>query len=423
MKKPTILLMTTWYPSKDDPYRGGFFKEQAIATADYYNYIVLHCYEMSKTPAIKILFQKIRGKEYSFGLINEEENTIEYDLKLFIPAYVWILDIIVDLFKRYIKKVRVDGVGMYRSRSYYKWRKRIIEIFLKDGRIGDFDYVYCINAQKESLNAYLISDYSNKPLIVSEHAPFPRPGTVIDNYQKECIEKADLVLAISYDKIRQIMLQNVHPKKIAYIGNMVNEEYFVQNEKKSEETPTFIIVAAYSFYKNYQMFINVMDKLNSIAVKDFKILVVGYGVTKGYSKNVEELEKMIACSSFSDKTELIRLASRKEMNDLYNRSNAFVMTSIQEGMPVSALEAACCGLPIFSTICGGVEDYVTDEIGRLFKMYDSDSMARSLNEYLNGEIIFSKEKIREYIISIFGKKAFSDRFKRCFEEVYNNDKC
>lgn len=422
MRKPTILLMTNWYPSKDDPYRGAFFKEQAIATSDYYNYIVLHCREMSKTPAIKVLFHRVKGKKYIFCLTNKEENTIEYDLKLFIPAYVWILDIFVDLFKRYVRKVHIDGVGMYRSHSYYKWRKKLIEVFLKDERMGDFDYVYCINAQRESLNAYLISDYSHRPLIISEHAPFPRPGTVIDNYQKECIEKADLVLAISYDKIRQIMLQNIHPKKIAYIGNMVNEEQFVKNGENVEGVPTFIIVAAYSFYKNYQMFIDVMNKLNSIAVKDFKILVVGYGVTKGYSKNVEELEKMIDCSTFSDKTELVKLASRKEMVGLYNRSDVFIMTSIQEGMPVSALEAACCGLPIFSTICGGVEDYVTDETGRLFKMCDSDSMARSLNEYLNGEISFSKERIREYTISLFGKRAFSDRFKRCFEEV-NYDGC
>ena len=58
------------------------------------------------------------------------------------------------------------------------------------------------------------------------------------------------------------------------------------------------------------------------------------------------------------------------------------MTSIQEGQPVSALEAACCGLPIFSTRCGGVEDYVTNDIGRIYDITDYKSFAKEAADHI-----------------------------------------
>jgi glycosyltransferase involved in cell wall biosynthesis len=86
------------------------------------------------------------------------------------------------------------------------------------------------------------------------------------------------------------------------------------------------------------------------------------------------------------------------------------MTSIQEGQPVSALEAACCGLPIFSTICGGVEDYVTTDLGRLYRMEDYESFSNGLKDFLEGRLSFDPLYIRETVISQYGKAAFVNSF-------------
>lgn len=63
---------------------------------------------------------------------------------------------------------------------------------------------------------------------------------------------------------------------------------------------------------------------------------------------------------------MIEAVSRENMLALYNSCDVFVMTSIQEGLPVSALEASMSGLPVISTRCGGVEDYVDDSMVRIF---------------------------------------------------------
>jgi len=140
---------------------------------------------------------------------------------------------------------------------------------------------------------------------------------------------------------------------------------------------------------------------------------------KGYSTDPASIEGKVKNSKFAHYAELIPEIAHSQIHELYGRSDAFIMTSIQEGQPVSALEAGCCGLPIFSTICGGVEDYVTDDIGRLFKVSDSESFAESLKDFLEDRISFDNQKIRDTIISRYGKKAFVDNFATCINAAIN----
>ena len=160
-----------------------------------------------------------------------------------------------------------------------------------------------------------------------------------------------------------------------------------------------------------------INKLTKLTNCYFKVLVAGYGANKGYAKNEELLEQKIRESNFSDRIELIKVIPRDSMCKLYNRADALVITSIQEGQPMVALEAACCGLPIFSTRCGGVEDYVTNDIGRIVDITDSEAMANYLSDFIEGRIIFNKENIRKTVINLFGKEAFMNKIGYEFERL------
>ena len=118
------------------------------------------------------------------------------------------------------------------------------------------------------------------------------------------------------------------------------------------------------------------------------------------------MEEKIRSSKFSNYAELIPEVPHNRISELYQTADDFVMTSIQEGMPVSALEAGCCGLPIFSTMCGGVEDYVTDKIGRIYKIIDYESFAQGLKAFIENDIVFDPAYIRTYIVEHFGRQAF-----------------
>ena len=75
------------------------------------------------------------------------------------------------------------------------------------------------------------------------------------------------------------------------------------------------------------------------------------------------------------------------------------------------------GLPVFSTRCGGVEDYVDDTMGRIVSITDYKTLAKHCNDFLNGTITFDSEKIREKAISMFGREAFVKNVSEVFDKV------
>ena len=407
MKRKKILVVALGYPTKENPFEGSFFKEQVDLLSTRYECSVLVYKECTKGILIspKICYHE---QEYTRGVK-------QYYPTVFITVFRRGLEFIGSMYKK--KTCDENAVGIYRADSYRKFRKRAIEKVINHLNLS-FDLVYCISAQDTVFQAYIISKLFSKPLVISEHRPYPHPGWSTIDVEKEAIENAECFFAIGKDKIRQIMLQDIKPKRIAYIGNMVDEDVFFIDPIEHDYL-TLLIVGAYSYFKNYDMFIETINKLTKLTNNYFKVIVAGYGANKGYAKNEGLLEQKIRESEFSDRIELIRVIPRDLMCKLYNRADALVITSIQEGQPMVALEAACCGLPIFSTRCGGVEDYVTNDIGRIVDITDSEGMANNLSDFIEGRIIFDKENIRKTVVDLFGKEAFMNKIGYEFERLMN----
>lgn len=416
MDKKRICLITNWYPTKENPYAGVFFKEQAFAMSGDFDYLVLHEWEHRRLLMTQYLLRKLRGREVEVFRVNEEHNTVEYEIHEYYPWPSKIVDRFYCFFKKKFTRVRKQGIGQYVSAIYLRSKQKRLEKAILEKLKEHFDVLYCVDAQNESAILRLVSAFTHVPYIVSCHAPFPWPGSTASDAAVEAIENADCFLAISQDKIRQVMLQNVKPKRIAYVGNMVDEERFAL-VPHNNPIKTFIIVAANSFFKNYDLFIAIMNRLTEITEVPFKVMIVGYAANKGYSQNVEQLEKAIHNSAFARNAEMIPEVSHDRIHELYARADAFIMTSIQEGQPVSAMEAGCCGLPIFSTMCGGVEDYVTEDIGRIYPIMDCEGFAAGLKDFLEGKIQFDNRHIRETVVGKFGKRAFVENFTRVLQDV------
>ncbi len=407
-----ILVTTSWYPTKDNPISGTFFKEQCELLSHEYDITVVML-NPATTLGIKYLGKRIGGKDIWLESLGDSEHFHEYVSVVSRPVELAVMN---NMYSRMtIKKKGLAGIGSVDTEADRKfWRNHIDRLADK---LGDkFDLVYGISAQGTATYAKLFADHYGVPYILSEHSPFMIPGTSLNDTFKEAVEGASVFLAISNDKIRQVLMQNIHLKKIEYIGNIIDVNKFKCEPKPHDET-TFLIVAAHSFYKNYDLFLQTMEDLKNIATKPFKVIIAGYGANKGYSQGVDEFVKQVEDSAISDRVEMIPVVARDEITDLYNRADAFVMTSIQEGQPVATLEAACCGLPIFSTRCGGVEDYVDDSVGRIVGILEHEKLAGFMNEFLDGKITFDSAHIHDVIVNKYGQDVFVKTFMRIVEEV------
>lgn len=413
--KPTILMLPSWYPTKENPHNGCFFREQALAMQENFSFVVV-TYKCKKEIAFLYAIKKfLNFTKPKITFVQDDKGLKEYHLLIKVPQFI-IWDLFIERFNFVVKKQRLpQGIGKIEHKFLQKAREKSIIYLKKKNLIPHFDCVYSLTAQDMASLGNDFSKVYSVPHVTAEHAPFPWPGQVLADYTVKSIENADAFLAISNDKIRQVLLQNVKVNPI-WVGNLCDESQFKLTTEK-HKVPTFLIVAANSFYKNYDLFIKSMEELKRIALKEFKIIIAGYNSNKGYSQNAKELETKIQNSLIAKNTQMIEAVSREDIPKLYNSCDVFVMTSIQEGLPVSALEASMSGLPIISTRCGGVEDYVDDSMGRIFPITDYKGIAKACNQFINGEIKFDNKAIREKAISLFGKEAFVERISKVFFDV------
>ncbi len=405
-----ILIAPSWYPSKTDPISGSFLKEQAELLLDAYSIVILHN-KHSSLGIFRFLLNKLK---------REASIRIELDTTLGPIPEVFACYQSLRL-NRYLRKLaslfnfKLDAWER-RQKEHFHTK---IQTYLETTLNFTIDLVFSMTAQVSGPEIFQFSRTIGKPLILAEHVPFPMVGTVVTAELRTAMENCGAVLSVSYDKARQILMQNIKCHPIV-VGNLVDETIFTIQRKANKASFNFLIVAAFNFYKDYPTLFQAIAELKETASSAFTIALVGYAPNQRaneWALGEKRFNDLLKNYNIDDVVKLVPRVGRKEIITYYHHADAFILTSIQEGLPVSALEAACCGLPIFATRCGGVEDFVDDDIGRIFNLRDHLSIARSLDAFMRGEIKFDSEVIRSKVISKYGAEAFLRRMTYIFNQV------
>ena len=414
----TVLFMSSWYPTEDNPLSGSFFKEQAEVLSDVFKIIVLHIHHCSfLTLAYNIFFH---NKDINKIIQKPDSTSKILDITLIHPfmekqSFLYKIFSFVKIADFINKKLDTKAV-------------KCLSDFLMQKSLKP-DILYALTAQINSHQAQFVAKQLHIPYAIAEHSPFPVPGTLISSEIKNAIENADAFISISNDKTRQILMQDIdiHPY---LVGNMINEDLFYPIRNRTENHVFIIlIVAAYNFYKDYATFFSTIKFLRTITQHPFHVNIVGYNPVKDiniWNLGEEKFITLLDKYNIKELCTLIPKVNRNSMLNVYNDADVFVMTSIQEGFPVSSLEAASCGLPIYSTKCGGVEDFVDNDIGRLVNIQDYKTLAHELKKLIEGEVTYKSELIRQKTVDQYGKEAFRNKFLNIFETViteYNHKEC
>jgi len=155
------------------------------------------------------------------------------------------------------------------------------------------------------------------------------------------------------------------------------------------------IIARLVPIKNHRLFLQAAQAVAE-AVPQARFLVVGDGELK------EELEAY-ACDLGLD-GKILFTGWRRDLPRLYADLDVVALTSINEGTPVSLIEALAAGVPVVATAVGGVPDVVVEgETGYLVEAGDVEGMAEAIIELLR-----NPKKARE--MGMAGRKAVYPKF-------------
>jgi len=142
------------------------------------------------------------------------------------------------------------------------------------------------------------------------------------------------------------------------------------------------IVGRIAPIKNHRLFIDAAAKAYKKHPEEFMFYVVGDGELK------QDLTTYINTTYPWLNSSVIFTSWIADMTTFYPAMDLVCLTSINEGTPVSLIEAQASGIPVLSTNVGGVKDVVnSNETGIILNEHSAEELSNHLIElHLNSEL-------------------------------------
>ncbi|HDY7456570.1 TPA: glycosyltransferase [Vibrio vulnificus] len=184
---------------------------------------------------------------------------------------------------------------------------------------------------------------------------------------------SDVTTNVSTFAVKEFESKFAAPKNhILAIPNGVDVEYFKPNRthafSRKYNKINIVSVGRLELVKDYP---TILKALRVVKEKNgcFHLSIVGDGTER---KNLELLVRKLGLSD-----DVSFLGIRKDLPEILNNSDLFIMTSKYEGFGLVIAEAMACGLPVITTDNGGATEIINDN-ENIIQVGDHYSLAEKI---------------------------------------------
>ncbi len=140
-------------------------------------------------------------------------------------------------------------------------------------------------------------------------------------------------------------------------------------------------------------------------------LVVGAG------PDFDAVRERIEQLGIAERCKLTGFVSDADLPAYYNTADLFVLPSKSgEGLPLVALEAISCGLPVVATDVGGISEVLPKGYGKLIPSGMPSEMANAILEFCQIELAPLKRDLRSIALENFSWEKNVERLTKIYEE-------
>ena len=229
------------------------------------------------------------------------------------------------------------------------------------------------------------------------------------------------VVAVSQKVKEDLIEMGVNPEKIVVIQNGIitetpnlklNNSQYRKNLGLSEKTKIVGTLGRLAWQKGIHYF---LDAAALILKKDTEVefIIVGDGPLekelKSYSRSIGLHSKIHFLGFRTDNFELLKLM------------DVFILSSIDEGLPMVLLEAMAMEIPVVVTSVGGIPEVISTGVdGILVKPRDSVAAAKAIETVLNDGILKKQlvSNAKEKVHTCFSIEAMTKKYVT----IYNKTK-
>lgn len=279
-------------------------------------------------------------------------------------------------------------------------------------RLGDYQIIH----DNQSLSYALLHIQQNFPLVTTIHHPITRDHKLeLENaknwkqrlssnrwhgflrMQKKVAPSLKAIITPSHSSKIDISNEfSVNKDFIDVVHNGIDTETFKPNDNKKRIKNRIITTASADVpLKGLKYLINALPKIISL-YPDTELVVIGKAKNNG--ETMKLIKKLNLLPHIHFKSNL----KEEDIVDLYASAELAVIPSLYEGFGFGAGEAMSCGVPLISTLSGGLEDIVK---GSCYEIEPGSSV-----EIENAVIdLFDNEEEMKRV-ALLGRKRILEKF-------------
>ncbi len=223
---------------------------------------------------------------------------------------------------------------------------------------------------------------------------------VLETVQKEYGKKFDKIV---YNGTKEVSKSDIF--------DTVKEE--VNLLKKHPESKVFVHIGRFSEQKNQKMLIEVFEELIDEHF-DLTLLMIGYEGKEGTEarKYYQECKERV-----KSKDRIFFMGEKSNVGDYLLLSDAMVLSSKYEGLPIVVLEAMSAGRAVVTTPAGGVVDVIEEGVnGYVAEGLDKTSFLKAIKKFLL-KPLKDEKKIKEIFNKKYSITKTAEDYLRIYEEV------
>lgn len=273
---------------------------------------------------------------------------------------------------------------------------------------------------KADLYGYVAAKRAGKPLVATCHNWVGGTAALgIYNRLDRLVLKRFNAIAAVADAVRERLLASgIAPARIKTIANGVDVEAF----ERSQSVPApeisggkiIGVVARLDLQKGFEFLFSAVREL-SRSFPGIKVVISGEGPDR------QAIEQMIERDGL--RNSVVLAGQQSDMPGVYAAMDVFVLPSLNEGLPMTVLEAMAASRPVIATRVGAVPRVVRDgETGLLVNPGDAAALRDAIARLLTDPDLCQRmsTQAHDWVQRNFTSEVMARQYRTMYDQVLGN---
>lgn len=304
------------------------------------------------------------------------------------------------------------SVRMVHCNGRADWRAvRQIEEYIQEDEV---DLVHT-HGYKADLYGYLAAWRCHKPAVATCHNWVGGTAAlgIYNHLDRMALKKFNALAAVSDAVAHRLLAFGVPAEKIKTIANGIDVKAFERAEPlpRDEGSTVLGVVARLDLQKGFEYLLRAARELCQM-FPGLKIVIAGEGPDRN------AIEGMI--EQFGLQSSVVLAGQQSNMPALYAAMDIFVLPSLNEGLPMTVLEAMAASKPVIATRVGAIPGVIKDgENGLLVAPKDSEGLRNAVAGLLNDPERRRRlgDQAHAWVSQHYTSEAMALKYREMYEEV------